>query len=79
MVYAIGRLELDFLSPTHLASLSQRLGFHPSDQVTLVKHLKKTPSDAELISWILTIEETPRGIPTEVQDVNSTIKRGKVR
>ena len=59
MVYAIGRLELDFLSPTHLASLSQRLGFHPSDQVTLVKHLKKTPSDAELISWILTIDETP--------------------
>jgi hypothetical protein len=59
LVYAVGRLDVDFLSSSHLASVAQRLGFDPSDHVALVKHLKENPADAESLAWVLTIEETP--------------------
>lgn len=59
LVYAVGRLDIDFLSASHLASVTQRLGFDPYDHVALVKHLKENPPDAEPLAWVLTVEETP--------------------
>ena len=50
LVYAVGRLDVDFLSSSHLASVAQRLGFDPSDHVALVKHLKEDRKSTRLNS-----------------------------
>jgi len=59
LVYAIGQLDVDFVSDARYASLTQRMGKEPTDLAALIKHLRDNPSDAASLYWTVKIEEAP--------------------
>lgn len=59
LVYAIGSLDIDFVSDSRFASIAQSMGEDPSNRPALVEFLRQNPTTAASIYWVLTIEEAP--------------------
>lgn len=61
LVYALGTLDYDFGTESRRSSIAQSMagGQNPSDPAQLLAHLQENPHDAEAVTWVLKIDQTP--------------------
>lgn len=59
LVFALGRLHYDLVTEARKDSLQQAMNDNPYDWGKLLVHLKKSPWDAEDITWTLDVDATP--------------------